>query len=39
MKRKYLKKWSNQIIEKLEKTKEVSVNELISFAYNVRESI
>ena len=39
MKRKYLKKWSNQIIEKLEKTKEVSVNELIQFVYNVRESL
>ena len=29
MKKKYLKKWANQIIEKLEKTKEVSINELI----------
>jgi len=39
MKKKYLKKWANQIIENLEKTKEVSINELINFVYNVRESL
>ena len=39
MKKEYLKKWANRIVENFEKKREISVNELIQFVYNARESL
>jgi len=39
MKKEYLKKWASRIVENFEKKREISINELIQFVYNARESI